>query len=71
MVVGHVQSGKTANFIGVVNKASDVGYKLIIILAGMIEDLRSQTQIRVDEGYIGQDSSKTRFSLPNPFELKR
>lgn len=58
MVVGHVQSGKTANFIGVVNKASDVGYKLIIILAGMIEDLRSQTQIRVDEGYIGQDSSK-------------
>lgn len=57
MVVGHVQSGKTANFIGVVNKASDVGYKLIIILAGMIEDLRSQTQIRVDEGYIGQDSS--------------
>lgn len=58
MVVGYVQSGKTANFIGVVNKASDVGYKLIIILAGMQESLRSQTQERVDEGYIGQDSSK-------------
>lgn len=58
MVVGHVQSGKTANFIGVVNKASDVGYKLIIVLAGMQETLRSQTQERVDEGYIGQDSSK-------------
>jgi len=58
MVVGHVQSGKTANFIGVINKASDVGYKLIIILAGMQETLRSQTQERVDEGYIGQDSSK-------------
>ena len=58
MVVGHVQSGKTANFIGVVNKASDVGYELIIILAGMQETLRSQTQERVDEGYIGQDSSK-------------
>lgn len=58
MVVGYVQSGKTANFIGVINKASDVGYKLIIILAGMQESLRSQTQVRVDEGYIGQDSGK-------------
>lgn len=58
MVVGYVQSGKTANFIGVINKASDCGYKLIIILAGMQETLRSQTQERVDEGYIGQDSSK-------------
>lgn len=58
MVVGYVQSGKTANFIGVINKASDVGYKLIIILAGMQESLRSQTQARVDEGYIGQDSGK-------------
>lgn len=58
MVVGYVQSGKTANFIGVINKASDYGYKLIIILAGMQETLRSQTQERVDEGYIGQDSSK-------------
>ena len=42
MVVGYVQSGKTANFIGVINKASDAGYKLIIILAGMQESLRSQ-----------------------------
>lgn len=58
MVVGHVQSGKTANFIGVVNKASDVGYKLIIVLAGMLESLRSQTQERIDEGFIGEDSSK-------------
>lgn len=58
MVVGHVQSGKTANFIGVINKASDAGYKLIIVLAGMQESLRSQTQERIDEGYIGQDSSK-------------
>lgn len=58
MVVGHVQSGKTANFIGVVNKASDAGYKLIIVLAGMLESLRSQTQERIDEGFIGEDSSK-------------
>lgn len=58
MVVGHVQSGKTANFIGVVNKAADAGYKLIIVLAGMLESLRSQTQERIDEGFIGEDSSK-------------
>ncbi len=58
MIVGHVQSGKTANFIGVVNKAADAGYKLIIVLAGMLESLRSQTQERVDEGFVGEDSSK-------------
>lgn len=58
MIVGHVQSGKTANFIGVVNKASDAGYKLIIVLAGMLESLRSQTQGRIDEGFVGEDSSK-------------
>src|SRR5580704_13621148 len=35
LVVGHVQSGKTANYAGLVSKAADAGYKLIVILAGM------------------------------------
>src|ERR1700677_5048381 len=43
MVVGNVQSGKTANYIGLVTKAVDAGYKLIIILAGLHKSLRSQT----------------------------
>ena len=54
MVVGQVQSGKTGNYIGLMNKASDAGYKLIIVLAGMHDSLRCQTQIRIDEGFLGR-----------------
>lgn len=57
MVVGNVQSGKTANYTGLINKATDAGYKLIIIIAGIHNSLRSQTQFRIDEGYIGRNSS--------------
>jgi hypothetical protein len=57
MVVGNVQSGKTANYTGLINKATDAGYKLIVIIAGVHNSLRSQTQLRVDEGYIGRKSS--------------
>lgn len=55
LVYGHVQSGKTANFIGLINKAFDVGYRLVIIFTGMTEDLRSQTQKRVNYGVTGRD----------------
>lgn len=58
MVVGHVQSGKTANYIGLINKAADSGYKVIIILAGMLNSLRNQTQFRVDGGFIGIDTER-------------
>ena len=56
MVMGHVQSGKTANYIGVVTKAADAGYRVIIIIAGLQNKLRNQTQRRVDEGFIGFSS---------------
>ena len=56
MVVGNVQSGKTANYIGLISKAADAGYKVIVVLAGMLDDLRIQTQIRVEEGYIGKNA---------------
>ncbi|RWY68522.1 hypothetical protein EHI46_24175 [Rhizobium leguminosarum] len=56
MVVGDVQSGKTANYTGLICKAADAGYKVIIVLAGMNNNLRSQTQIRLDEGFIGKIS---------------
>lgn len=56
LVVGDVQSGKTANYIGLINMAVDVGYKNIVLLAGLTEDLRTQTQGRVDEGFIGAKS---------------
>lgn len=57
MVVGNVQSGKTANYTGLINKATDAGYKLIIVIAGIHNALRSQTQVRIDEGYIGRNSA--------------
>ncbi|TCR63176.1 Z1 domain-containing protein [Bosea sp. BK604] len=58
MVVGHVQSGKTANYTGVICKAADAGYRLIIVIAGIHNNLRNQTQIRIDEGFIGWDTAK-------------
>ena len=55
LVMGDVQSGKTSNYIGLICKAADAGYKVIILLTGLLESLRKQTQIRVEEGFIGYD----------------
>jgi hypothetical protein len=57
LVVGDVQSGKTATYTALACKAADAGYKLIILLTGMVESLRRQTQERLDEGFVGLDSS--------------
>lgn len=48
LVLGDVQSGKTANYTAICNKAADTGYRIIIVLAGMQENLRKQTQERLD-----------------------
>lgn len=53
LVVGHVQSGKTANYIGVMCKAADLGYKVIIVLGGLLNSLRNQTQRRIDSDFFG------------------
>lgn len=58
LVLGFVQSGKTANFTGLINKAYDVGYKLVIVLSGIHNDLRAQTQIRLNEEVIGNRVDK-------------
>lgn len=57
LVLGHVQSGKTSNYLGLVNKAADAGYRVIIIIAGVHNALRNQTQHRTDQGFIGLDST--------------
>ena len=57
LVMGQVQSGKTLNYVGLINKAADAGYKIIVVLAGMHNNLRVQTQKRIDEGFIGKDTS--------------
>lgn len=53
LVVGSVQSGKTANFNAVINSSIDVGYGLIIVLSGIMEDLRVQTQKRIEKEVVG------------------
>lgn len=60
LVVGHVQSGKTSNYTGLICKAADAGYKVVIVLAGIHKNLRSQTQMRLDEGFLGYETSPQR-----------
>jgi hypothetical protein len=57
LVVGHVQSGKTGNYTGLICKAADAGYKIVIVLAGMHNNLRTQTQMRLDEGFLGFETN--------------
>jgi hypothetical protein len=65
LVVGHVQSGKTSNYTGLICKAADAGFKLIIVLAGVHNNLRSQTQLRIDEGFLCFDTQHERALREN------
>jgi len=56
LVVGYVQSGKTANFTALISKAADAGYRFVIVLAGIHDELRQQTQIRIDRELTGFDN---------------
>lgn len=58
MIMGSVQSGKTANYTALITKAADAGYKLIIVMAGVHNSLRSQTQLRINEEFLGYDLDK-------------
>jgi hypothetical protein len=53
MVVGHVQSGKTSNYASLICKAADAGYRFIVVIAGGQNNLRDQTQARLDEVFVG------------------
>ena len=54
LVIGDVQSGKTANYAGLINKAADAGYQLIIVIAGVLSSLRTQTQLRMEADFSGR-----------------
>jgi hypothetical protein len=58
LVVGYVQSGKTANFTGVAAKAVDAGYRLVIVMSGTLNLLRGQTQRRIDMELVGMEVLK-------------
>jgi hypothetical protein len=55
LVLGYVQSGKTTSFMSLIAKAADRGYRVFIVLSGITDNLRSQTQGRVDEVLLGPD----------------
>jgi len=65
LAFGYVQSGKTAHYTGLINKSIDVGYKFIIVLAGMHNDLRSQTQMRLDAEVLGYETSLKHIEKKN------
>ncbi|MDD3069163.1 MAG: Z1 domain-containing protein [Bacilli bacterium] len=56
LVIGDIQSGKTANYTAICNKAADLGYDVIIVMTGILENLRIQTQERLDLEFIGRES---------------
>ena len=70
LVVGYVQSGKTANFTGVIAKAIDAGYRMIIVLTGTIELLRAQTQRRLDMELVGRENVIAGLDLTDPEVIK-
>lgn len=71
LVVGYVQSGKTANFTAVTAKAIDAGYRFIIILAGTMDNLRDQTQRRLDKELCGKESVLSGLDEENLTEKER
>lgn len=66
LVIGNVQSGKTANYASVIAKAVDAGYRLIIVLAGLHENLRGQTQRRLDRDLGVEDGPLSWHRLTSP-----
>ncbi|MCZ2849129.1 Z1 domain-containing protein [Modestobacter sp. VKM Ac-2978] len=66
LVVGYVQSGKTANFTGVIAKAIDAGYRLVIVLTGTVDLLRQQTQRRLDMELVGVENIQRGVDLTDP-----
>ena len=63
LVIGDVQSGKTATYTAICARAADAGYNAIVVLTGIQEDLRRQTQSRLDKELVGRkfDSDKKAY----------
>ena len=68
LVVGDVQSGKTASYAALICKAADAGYRLVVLLTGTLENVRRQTQERLDAAFVGVDS---RDLLAAPGQVRR
>lgn len=57
LVIGDVQSGKTSNYAGLICKAADCGYKIIIVITGVLDTLRAQTQERLERDFVGASTN--------------
>lgn len=65
LVIGDVQSGKTSNYAGLICKAVDCGYKIIIVITGVLDTLRAQTQERLERDFVGASTnSNTDPNIP-------
>jgi len=64
LVVGYVQSGKTANFTAVIAKAADAGYRFFIVLSGTKVSLRSQTQRRLEKELVSLNNAAGLWFTP-------
>jgi Z1 domain len=64
LVAGQVQSGKTTSYTALIAGAIDAGYRNIVVFTGRTNDLRHQTQERIDETIVGQESSFAQLSAP-------
>ena len=66
LVIGYVQSGKTANFSALIAKAADAGYKVVIVLSGLHNTLRQQTQRRLQRDLGREDNGDMGVGSPEP-----
>ena len=66
LVVGFVQSGKTTNFTAVSAKVADLDYRMVIVLAGIHNALRNQTQERLEEILISEDKGSRWIPVTRP-----
>ena len=73
LVLGYVQSGKTTNFIATISQAADEGYRLIIVLSGVTNNLRKQTQERLEKSLTGENEKNWHWltSIENDFNASR
>jgi hypothetical protein len=58
LVLGFVQSGKTANYTAVIAKAADAGYRLVVVLSGVDNGLRRQTNLRLKRELVGYPENR-------------
>lgn len=69
LVLGDVQSGKTSTYSGLICKVADAGVKVVILLAGITETLRQQTQERIEEDIVGLTIRTDNFHNNKPLNV--